>query len=92
MKSPRRLKQKWHRHPGFQWHSRFVGSLRPAWNLQAYIDAASYAVPYPVSKNTTAWEDRQNEVLLPGFSGKKSIEEVANEFATLHNEALAKEQ
>lgn len=64
----------------------------PAWNLQAYIDAASYAVPYPVSKNTTAWEDRQNEVLLPGFSGKKSIEEVANEFATLHNEALAKEQ
>ncbi|WP_406716626.1 ABC transporter substrate-binding protein [Trueperella pyogenes] len=64
----------------------------PAWNLQAYIDAASYAVPYPVSKNTTAWEDRQNEVLLPGFSGKKSIKEVANEFATLHNEALAKEQ
>lgn len=64
----------------------------PTWNLQVHIDAADYAVPYPVSENTTAWEDRQNDFLLPAFSGEKDVEEAASEYATFMNEALAKEQ
>ncbi|WP_296136443.1 sugar ABC transporter substrate-binding protein [uncultured Tessaracoccus sp.] len=64
----------------------------PDWNLQAHIDAAEYAVPYPTSKNSSAWEDRQSEFFLPAFSGEKSVEQAATEYAKFMDDALAKEQ
>ena len=41
----------------------------PQYDLQVYIDALDTAVPYPVSKNTSAWTSIESEVLSQVWSG-----------------------
>lgn len=67
-------------------------SSHPEWNLKAYTDGAKdHGVPYPVSNNTGAWANLEAEILTPGFSGEKPIDEVAKAMATKMNELLGQE-
>lgn len=67
-------------------------SLNPKWNLKVYLDAATnYSVAYPVSKNTSAWADKQGDLLLPAFDGSKTMAEQAKALAAVMNTALAQE-
>jgi multiple sugar transport system substrate-binding protein len=68
-------------------------TVNPKWNLQVYLDAATkYSVAYPVSKNTSAWADKQGDLLTPGFDGSKPMADQAKALATVMNTALAAEK
>jgi multiple sugar transport system substrate-binding protein len=63
------------------------------WDLQIFEDAATeYAYPYPISKNTAAWNKYENDLLPDAFSGKRPVAEVAKELADRMNADLAKEK
>ncbi|WP_022889699.1 ABC transporter substrate-binding protein [Agromyces italicus] len=68
----------------------FVASA--PYNLQVFLDEAeNSSFPYPVSKNTAAWNQLENELLPAAFSGERPVAEVAKELAEKMNEALAEE-
>ncbi|MDO5677574.1 MAG: sugar ABC transporter substrate-binding protein [Propionibacteriaceae bacterium] len=68
-------------------------SADPEWNLNVFIDAAeNYAVTYPVSKNTAAWNEKENELLVPAFQGNTDVEAAAKQLATDMNALLAEEK
>ncbi|HEU4947998.1 MAG TPA: sugar ABC transporter substrate-binding protein [Kribbella sp.] len=70
----------------------FVNSA-PAYNLQTYIDAAEqYSEPYPVSKDTAAWNKFETDLLAPAFGGDTPMSEVAPQVAAKMDEALGKEK
>lgn len=65
----------------------------PHWNMQLFIDAANkYAVPYPVSKNTAVWADKEPDFLTPAFAGTTPVPTAAKNLADFMNAALAKEK
>jgi multiple sugar transport system substrate-binding protein len=55
----------------------------PQFDLQVYIDALETAVPYPVSKNTSAWTSIESEVLSQVWAGsitpKDGLEQLAEQ-------------
>ena len=64
----------------------------PSWNLDVFTKAAdSYAVPYPVSKNTAVWEEKQNTILSDVFTGQLAAEEGCKKLAAEMNTALGQE-
>lgn len=63
----------------------------PEFNLQAFLDEVPYGVVYPVSANTSAWNQLEDEYLPPAWNGEKSVEDAADALAEAMNEALAKE-
>lgn len=64
----------------------------PEWDCKIFVDAAeTYAVPYPVSKNTDVWANAEADYVNPAFSGEKPVEEAAKELADFMNKALAEE-
>lgn len=68
----------------------FVESA-PDYDLQIFEDAAAkYSVAYPVSKNTSAWNTLEANLLPQAFSGEKPVKDVAADLATQMNAALAK--
>lgn len=70
----------------------FVDSV-PSFNIQVFEDAATkYAFPFPVSKNTAAWNQLEATLLPDAFSGKKPVGDVAKDLATQMNALLAKEK
>ncbi|MFG1819381.1 ABC transporter substrate-binding protein [Kribbella sp. NPDC049174] len=69
----------------------WVASM-PQYHLKSYLDQLAYAVPYPTSTNTDAWQAKEAEVLGPAWSGDKSASDAAHEMATLMNAALQKDQ
>ncbi len=63
----------------------------PSWNLDVFSKAAdSYAIPYPASKNTAAWVDKQ-VMLADAFTGKAPLEDTCKKLATEMNTALGEE-
>jgi multiple sugar transport system substrate-binding protein len=64
----------------------------PNFHLQAYIDELAYAKPYPVSKNTAAWNDAELKMLIPVWSGQQSADAGCKAFAQKMNQLLADEQ
>ncbi|MDO5081869.1 MAG: sugar ABC transporter substrate-binding protein [Arachnia propionica] len=63
----------------------------PAWKLDVFTKAAeNYAVPYPVSKNTTAWTEKET-VLKSVFTGEAEITAVCTQLAADVNALLEKE-
>ncbi|WP_130864770.1 ABC transporter substrate-binding protein [Acidipropionibacterium timonense] len=65
----------------------------PKWDVKLFIDAAtSYAQPYPVSKNTDVWANKEAEILVPAFDGQTTIAAAAKQMADFMNAALAKEK
>lgn len=68
----------------------FVDSV-PHFNLQVFLDEVKYSYPYPVSKDSAAWQLLESDLLPQAFSGARPVAEVAKELATEMNKALAKE-
>lgn len=65
---------------------------QPGWNLDVFTTGADeYSAPYPVSKNTAAWEDLQVQILPDAFAGKVPMEEAAKNLAEQMDALLAKE-
>ncbi|MDO5678149.1 MAG: sugar ABC transporter substrate-binding protein [Propionibacteriaceae bacterium] len=66
--------------------------LNPDWDLSVFTKAAEeYSVPYPASKNTSAWSAKESEYLTPAFQLKTPIEEAAKQLADEMNTLLAAE-
>ncbi|MDN3444249.1 sugar ABC transporter substrate-binding protein [Microbacterium sp. APC 3901] len=64
----------------------------PQYDLQVYIDALDTAVPYPVSKNTSAWTSIESEVLSQVWSGAVAPEAGLKDLAEQMQAALDAEQ
>jgi multiple sugar transport system substrate-binding protein len=64
----------------------------PNFHVQAYIDELAYAVPFPISKNTAAWEDVETKVLNQVWAGQLSVDAGAKQLAQQMNQILAQEQ
>ena len=64
----------------------------PQYDLQVYIDALDTAVPYPVSKNTSAWTSIESEVLSQVWSGAVAPGEGLKNLADQMQTALDAEQ
>lgn len=70
----------------------FVDSA-PGYNLQVFEDAAAeYSTAYPVSKNTSAWNKLEIDLLPQAFSGERPVAEVLKDLAEKMNAALEKEK
>ncbi|MFB4354501.1 sugar ABC transporter substrate-binding protein [Microbacterium sp. LS_15] len=65
---------------------------QPQFDLQVYIDALDTAVPYPVSKNTSAWTSIESEVLSQVWSGAVTPEAGLKDLAAQMQTALDAEQ
>jgi len=63
----------------------------PEYKLQVFLDAVDYAVPYPVSKNTAAWNEAELTHLSKAWSGEQPVEQAAAELARTMDALLAKE-
>lgn len=64
----------------------------PNFHVQAYIDELAYAIPFPISKNTAAWEDVETKVLNQVWAGQLSVDAGAKQLAQQMNQILAQEQ
>jgi len=64
----------------------------PNFHVQVYIDELAYAVPFPISKNTAAWEDVESKVLNQVWAGQMSVDDGAKQLAQQMNQLLAQEQ
>jgi multiple sugar transport system substrate-binding protein len=64
----------------------------PNFHLQVFIDELAYAKPYPVSKNTAAWNDAMMKLFIPAWSGQQSAEAGSKAVAQKMNQLLADEQ
>lgn len=61
----------------------------PDWNLQVFIDAAeNYGMAYPVSKNTSAWNELENTIITPAIAGERPVVDACNELAEKMNALL----
>lgn len=73
---------------GFQ--GAWVESM-PDMNLQVFLDATDYAVPYPTAAQGTEWNVKVAEVLAEVWNGNQPIDGVCEEAATAANAVLAGE-
>lgn len=75
--------------PAFNGTQEAFQRSQPQWNMKVFAQAATdYAVPYPVSRNSQAWIDYEEQLLPEAFSGKRDVAEVCKELAAKMNEAL----
>ena len=77
--------------PAFNGTQQAFADSYPGVNLQVFLDETAYAKPYPVTKNTAAWEAVQTELLPDAFSGAKPVGDVTKDLATKMTDLLAKE-
>ncbi len=66
-------------------------STNKQFQVQTFLDSVSYAVPYPVSRNTAAWNELEAKYLSQAYSGATDIETAAKALANDMNAHLAKE-
>ncbi|WP_172120973.1 extracellular solute-binding protein [Actinomyces faecalis] len=64
----------------------------PDWDVKIFVEAAeTYAVSYPVSKNTDVWANAEADYVIPAFEGKTDVKQAATELAAFMNNALSEE-
>jgi multiple sugar transport system substrate-binding protein len=66
-------------------------SAHPEFKLQTFLDAVGYAVPFPVSKNTAAWNEAELTYLTKAWTGEEPVDQAATQLAGAMNALLAKE-
>ncbi|WP_244875675.1 ABC transporter substrate-binding protein [Winogradskya consettensis] len=66
-------------------------AAHPELKLQTFLDEVAYAVPYPVSKNTAAWNEAELTHLTKAWSGEQPVDAAATALAADMNALLAKE-
>ena len=67
-------------------------SAHPDMHLQSFLDEVAYAVPYPISRNTAAWNELETTYLTPAWNQKQDVTTAATQLAAAMNAALAKEK
>lgn len=78
--------------PAYQGTQQAWIDANPQYNLQVFIDALGNAVPYPVSKNTSAWNKLEGDILTQVWAGKTDAAEGMKDLATKMQAALDEEQ
>ena len=70
-------------HPGLQRHAERLGGapIRSS-SCRRSSTRSAYAVPYPVSKNTAAWNEAELTYLTKAWTGEVPIEKAATDLAT----------
>ena len=63
----------------------------PQYDLQSFLDELPYAVPYPISKDTAAWNTLESTLLPKAWDLSEPVPTVAAQLATQMDQALAKE-
>jgi multiple sugar transport system substrate-binding protein len=63
----------------------------PEFKLQTFLDGVGYAAPFPVSKNTAAWNEAELTYLTKAWTGEQPVEQAAADLAKAMNDLLAKE-
>lgn len=66
-------------------------AAHPQFHLQTFLDEVAYGVPYPVSKNTAAWNEAELTYLTKAWNGQEPVDKAARELATAMDDLLAKE-
>jgi len=64
----------------------------PGMNLQIFLDEATSAIPYPISKNTSAWNAIESDIIPQILSGKVSVEAGLADLAAKAQAELDKEK
>ncbi|MFS0821484.1 ABC transporter substrate-binding protein [Bacillus sp. 1P02SD] len=64
----------------------------PSLDLKVFLDAQEYGVAYPISKNTSEWQDVEMKEIQGAFLGQKSIDEALKTIGEKMDEILEKEQ
>jgi multiple sugar transport system substrate-binding protein len=77
--------------PAFNGTQQAWVQAHPEMHLQSFLDELNYAVPYPVSRNTAAWNELETTYLTPAWNQKEDVSAAAGKLATAMNAALAKE-
>ncbi|MFJ8045728.1 ABC transporter substrate-binding protein [Kitasatospora sp. NPDC096147] len=63
----------------------------PQFDLRIFVDQLQNAVPYPVSKNTSAWSKDTQALLDKVWAGQQDLDSAAKQMAATMDAALAKE-
>jgi multiple sugar transport system substrate-binding protein len=63
----------------------------PQYDLQSFLDELPYAVPYPISRDTAAWNSLESGLLPKAWDLSEPVPTVASQLATQMDQALAKE-
>ncbi|MFJ9130541.1 ABC transporter substrate-binding protein [Streptomyces sp. NPDC102340] len=64
----------------------------PHFNLKAHLDALDYAVPFPGSANSAAWQHKEQMWLAKAWSGVVSLDSATDSLADAMNQLLAQER
>lgn len=64
----------------------------PEFDLQVHLDALEYAVPFPSSANSAAWQHREQRWLARAWSGDESLERATGSLTEAMNQLLAQER
>ncbi|WP_420367059.1 ABC transporter substrate-binding protein [Curtobacterium sp. L1-20] len=70
--------------------SAWVKSM-PQFHLQSFLDQVPDSVVYPVSANTSVWNDLEDKDLTPAWQLQEPIKDAADKLATGMNKALKNE-
>ncbi|MFI6078117.1 ABC transporter substrate-binding protein [Actinoplanes sp. NPDC051343] len=77
--------------PAFNGSQQAWVRAHPEMHLQSFLDELNYAVPYPVSRDTAAWNELETTYLTPAWNQKEDVSSAATKLASAMNAALAKE-
>jgi multiple sugar transport system substrate-binding protein len=77
--------------PAFNGTQQAWVQAHPEMHLQAFLDELAYAVPFPVSRNTAAWNELETTYLTPAWNQREDVSSAAGKLASAMNTALAKE-
>lgn len=64
---------------------------QPSVDLKIFLDLAKDASPYPISKNTSAWNQFETELLPAAFAGTNPVADVAKDLTAKMNNVLSTE-
>ena len=63
----------------------------PRFALRTFLDSVEYAVPFPVSKNTAAWNQTELTHLTQAWTGEQTVGEASTALAAAMDNLLAEE-
>lgn len=66
----------------------WLGSI-PEMNLQVFLDAVAYSVPFPTTPKGPEWRARIEEVVIAGWNGEIPADQICTRAAEAANAALA---
>ncbi|MET9494111.1 sugar ABC transporter substrate-binding protein [Streptomyces sp. NPDC006552] len=64
----------------------------PRFDLQVHLDALDYAVPFPGSANSAAWQHKEQMWLAKAWSGDESLQGATGSLTDAMNQLLAQER